>query len=63
MVLLMMITIVLTREEGMRPSSELLVIKSGRVQIIQLTNSVGVGDGDGDDGNVVDVENGAGWMI
>ena len=61
MVLLMMITIVLTREEGMRPSSELLVIKSGRVQIIQLTNSVG--DGDGDDGNVVDVENGAGWMI
>ena len=48
----------------MRPSSELLVIESGRVQIIQLTKGVGDGDdgddGDDDDGNM---ENGAGWMI
>ena len=34
LVLMMMVTIMLMREGGMRPSSELLVIESGRFQII-----------------------------
>ena len=42
----------------MRLSSELLVIKSGRVQIIQLTK--GVGDGNGDDGDYGDDDDGDG---